>query len=170
MILPLTFLALTLLRTDAPGPQGAETLPSLCTVQFGTLDLEKIAGEAMGCGDDIGLVMQRNPEARLVLVGQIDPVEPGGIRLATQRAANLRAYLVQDRGIEASRILLRTQVPGERSVSATFVPDQSIKIDQAFNDSKQANLLGIRTNLKGNCVLLSGLISARTASTIRGCS
>ncbi|MCU1309695.1 MAG: hypothetical protein JWO20_820 [Candidatus Angelobacter sp.] len=58
--------------------------------------------------DEVALRLQRDADAKAVLVGQADPKETGAKKLAAQRAVNAKAYLVAEKGIDASRIEART--------------------------------------------------------------
>jgi outer membrane protein OmpA-like peptidoglycan-associated protein len=56
--------------------------------------------------DDIAIQMQSNPTAQLVIDGHSDTGERAGIAL--RRAENVRDYLVNERGIDSSRIVVRS--------------------------------------------------------------
>ena len=66
--------------------------------------------------------MQREPDARVVLVGESDPGETGAKGLAAQRAVNTKAYLTNEKGIDASRIEIRTGNAGTMQTEIWLVP------------------------------------------------
>ena len=62
--------------------------------------------------DDVALRLQRDADAKAVIVGNAEAGERNGERLAAQRARNTRAYLVDEKGIDPSRLELRTGTGG----------------------------------------------------------
>ncbi|MGE0406895.1 MAG: hypothetical protein AB7O65_11395 [Candidatus Korobacteraceae bacterium] len=82
----------------------------------------RVDNEAKAILDDVALRLQREPESRAVLVGNFQPNERNGQQVARQRAVNSKGYLVTDRGIDASRIEVRTGDAGTRSVVIWVVP------------------------------------------------
>jgi hypothetical protein len=56
------------------------------------------------------------------LVGQADKSEKGGKRLAAQRAQNTKTYLTQEKGIDPSRIEVRTGSDSSRQTDIWIVP------------------------------------------------
>jgi len=70
--------------------------------------------------DDVALQLQQNPDARAVVIGQSAPGEAGG--LAAQRAANAKTYLTRDKGIDGSRVEVRTGTEGGRKADIWVVP------------------------------------------------
>jgi outer membrane protein OmpA-like peptidoglycan-associated protein len=61
--------------------------------------------------DDVALRLQRDADAKAVIVGNVDKGE--NKRLAGQRAINAKAYLVKEKGIDPSRVEVRTgSTPG----------------------------------------------------------
>ena len=85
------------------------------------------------CLDDVALRLREDPRSRLFLVGHADHTERRPELLSRQRAEATKAYLVGERGVEASRIFVRgsagapsrgaTAAAGNRWVEATFVPE-----------------------------------------------
>ncbi|MDP9262707.1 MAG: hypothetical protein M3O85_00125 [Acidobacteriota bacterium] len=65
--------------------------------------------------DDVALQLQQSPDARAVVIGQSGPGESGGDRLAAQRAANSKAYLTKEKGIDGRRIEVRTSGGGSKA-------------------------------------------------------
>jgi len=63
----------------------------------------------------------------VVLVGYAHPKEAGAAKLASERAASAQKYLQDKKGVDASRVEVRTaagEAGGEnRRVDVVFVPD-----------------------------------------------
>jgi outer membrane protein OmpA-like peptidoglycan-associated protein len=74
--------------------------------------------------DDVALRLQREADAKAVIVGFFDPEteEREGERLAAQRAVNTKAYLVQEKGIDPARIEVRTGTAGGTRAEVWLVP------------------------------------------------
>lgn len=72
--------------------------------------------------DDVALRLQREADARAVIVGFADPKEMKPTRLAAERAANAKAYLSKEKGIDPSRIETRTGSGGGMKAEIWIVP------------------------------------------------
>jgi outer membrane protein OmpA-like peptidoglycan-associated protein len=72
--------------------------------------------------DDVALRLQREPDAKAVIIGMNDPKERGGTKLAAQRAVNTKAYLTREKGIDPSRIEARTGTGGGMRAEIWIVP------------------------------------------------
>ncbi len=74
--------------------------------------------------DDIALRLQRDADAKAVIVGFSDPQTEKriGDKLAAQRAVNAKAYLVRDKGIDPARIEARTGTAGGTRAEIWLVP------------------------------------------------
>ncbi|MGH9509347.1 MAG: OmpA family protein [Terriglobales bacterium] len=72
--------------------------------------------------DDVALRLQRDADARAVVVGQADAEERRSAQLSMQRADNSKAYLVTEKGIDASRIETRAGSDGGQRVDVWIVP------------------------------------------------
>jgi outer membrane protein OmpA-like peptidoglycan-associated protein len=81
-----------------------------------------VDNEAKACLDEIALNMQRNSDAKLAIVGNAQSGEKRGAKLAAERAANTKAYLVSDKGIDASRIAIYTGTANEATAASTLIP------------------------------------------------
>jgi hypothetical protein len=104
-----------------PTPTVAET-QDLCHITFERDHRRpvRVDNEAKGCLDDIALTMQQQAGAKLVMVGNSSANEHP--EAGAERALNARQYLVQEKGIDSSRIEVRVgSMPG-RFVSNTLVP------------------------------------------------
>jgi hypothetical protein len=94
----------------------------LCSLAF-TRDTRRpvrVDNEAKGCLDDIALTLTQQTDARLIMVGSSTPEEKP--EAAAERALNARQYLVQEKGIDPSRIDLRIGGPTGKSVTDMLVP------------------------------------------------
>ena len=71
----------------------------------------------------MALRLQRDPDSTAVLVGESDNLERNSRTLAAQRSLNTKAYLVTEKGIDASRIQTRSGNAGGRTTQIWLVPD-----------------------------------------------
>ena len=109
---------------------------SLCSVSF-ERDKKRptrVDNEAKACLDDVSLAMQRSSDAKLSLVGNEDAKEKKvDDRLAklkhnrkptdaAARAVNTKDYLVTEKGIDASRIMVYTGTDDAQTVTTSLVP------------------------------------------------
>jgi outer membrane protein OmpA-like peptidoglycan-associated protein len=117
--------ATTSVGITAPPPPPVPPAPStrsLCSVSFDR-DRKRpvrVDNEAKGCLDDIALTLNRESSARLVIVGHHGEDEQPDA--AAQRTLNVEQYLIDEKGIDPSRIELRTGGPAGRSVDDILVP------------------------------------------------
>ena len=72
--------------------------------------------------DDVALRLQREADARAVIVGFADPKELKPEKLAAERAANAKEYLTKEKGIDPSRIETRTGSGGGMKAEIWIVP------------------------------------------------
>ena len=81
--------------------------------------------------DDVAIRLQSDPNAKVVIVGYADgekaPMVGTGknrhpMKLAAQRAVNAKAYLVQDQGIDGSRVALREGTGQQKVADLIWVP------------------------------------------------
>jgi outer membrane protein OmpA-like peptidoglycan-associated protein/opacity protein-like surface antigen len=72
--------------------------------------------------DDVALRLQREADARAVIVGFADPQELKPTTLAAQRAANAKEYLTKEKGIDPGRIETRTGSGGGMKADIWIVP------------------------------------------------
>jgi outer membrane protein OmpA-like peptidoglycan-associated protein len=121
---------------NAPPPPAPKT-QTLCSINF---DRDKrrparVDNEAKACLDDVALNAQRSSDASVVVVGNATPDEQNPpapkkgkkhaatpANLAAQRAVNTKDYLVKEKGIDASRIQVRTGSAGAKEVENYLVP------------------------------------------------
>jgi len=113
----------------APVVTVPQTQP-LCSLSF-TRDRRRpvrVDNEAKGCLDDIALTLSQQTDAHLVLVGNSTPDEKP--EAAAERALNARQYLVDEKGIDPTRIELRVGPPTGMVVTDTLVPAGATFSDQ----------------------------------------
>jgi outer membrane protein OmpA-like peptidoglycan-associated protein len=99
----------------APPPPAAPTASQLNSINF-KKNSPRVDNAAKAVLDDVALRLQRDADSKLVIIGGTDPSERSKT-LAAQRASNTKAYLVKEKGIDASRISIRT---GGQGMTATM--------------------------------------------------
>jgi hypothetical protein len=122
-----------------PPPPPAPMASSLCSVSFerDAVRPTRVDNEAKACLDDVALNLQRSSDAKLALVGNEDAKEQKAETReakgrhpkpsdAAQRAVNTKQYLVNEKGIDPSRILLYTGTDDARTVTTTLIPTGAV--------------------------------------------
>ncbi len=119
-----TATATTSVNVQAPPPPPAPKTQTLCSITFGrdTKRPARVDNEAKACLDDVALNLQRQADATAVLVGESESGEKMGPKLAAQRAVNTKDYLVKEKGIDASRVQVRSGTQGNKEVENYLVP------------------------------------------------
>jgi hypothetical protein len=117
--------ATTTVTVVAPPPAPPAPAPAarkMCSISFerDRTHPVRVDNEAKGCLDDIALELYRDSAAVLVVVGKHDPAEKPDA--AAERTLNEKQYLVNEKGIEPSRIELRTGETAGRTVDNVLVP------------------------------------------------
>ncbi len=128
----------TTVTVQAPPPPPAPKVQTLCDITFDrdTKRPARVDNEAKACLDDVTLNLQRTADASLTVVGNAAAGEQTPTRrhgrhaaaamtpdqLAAQRAANTKDYLVTEKGVDASRINIRTGTKGTNEVDNYLVP------------------------------------------------
>ena len=124
-----------------PPPPPAPLASSLCPTSFerDAKRPERVDNEAKACLDDVALSLQRSSDAKLALVGNEDAKEKAADDKiakreakmkskkvkptdAAERAVNTKDYLVTDKGIDPSRILVYTGTDDGKTVTTTLIP------------------------------------------------
>lgn len=126
----------TTVTVNAPPPVVKAESKSLCSISFDRDHRRptRVDNEAKACLDDIALSAQQDPTAKLAIVGSSEPVEVHGRarhewaerearHRAEERAVNEKAYLVTEKGIDASRISVYTGTAGTNTAATTLIPD-----------------------------------------------
>jgi hypothetical protein len=82
----------------------------------------RVDNEAKATLDDCALRLQREADARGVIVGNADPKERHAQKMAEQRAVNTKDYLTREKGIDPARLEVRTGSAGAKSADIWVVP------------------------------------------------
>jgi hypothetical protein len=109
-----------------PPPPVAPPTRNLCSISF-ERDRKRpvrVDNEAKGCLDDIALTLNRESSAKLVIVGRHSADETPDA--AAQRDLNVAQYLTDEKGIDPSRIELRTGGEPGRSLDSILVPPGAV--------------------------------------------
>ena len=114
----------TSVNVEAPPPPPAPKTKTLCSITF---DRDKkrparVDNEAKACLDDVALNLQQSTDATAVVVGEAASTEKKADTLAAERGVNTKDYLVKEKGIDASRISVRTGTQGNKEVENYLVP------------------------------------------------
>ncbi len=130
----------TSITIQAPPPPPQPHTQALCSITFSKDKARptRVDNEAKACLDDVALDLQKQPDAKAVVVGNQDSKEQAKMdrqqklaqrnkhlkvqNFAAERAVNTKDYLVNDKGIDASRISVMTGSEPGQSVSNYLVP------------------------------------------------
>jgi outer membrane protein OmpA-like peptidoglycan-associated protein len=128
-----TATASTTVTIVAPPPPPVLHTQALCSVSF-EKDKKRptrVDNEAKACLDEMALNLQRQPDAKAVVVGEASIAEAApkkgihakaGKDIAAQRAVNVKEYLVMDKGIDASRVSVAKSGTEGQKVENYLVP------------------------------------------------
>ena len=112
----------------------------LCTINFSKDKARptRVDNEAKACLDEVALTLQKQPDAKAVVVGEATAKEKAKaakeeeaarkhkhfktVDLAAERAVNTKDYLVTEKGIDASRVSVATGTADEQNVEDYLVP------------------------------------------------
>jgi ribosomal protein S11 len=124
----------TSLTIEAPVVPPTPHTQTLCSITF-TKDMKRptrVDNEAKACLDQVALSMQSQSDAKAVVVGEKSSKEGMMPKkgkhakmeadMAAQRAVNTKAYLVEEKGIDASRISVATGTSDSQAVENYLVP------------------------------------------------
>ena len=122
-----TVSATTSVHIEAPLPPPAPKTQTLCSINFGREPKRptRVNNEAKACLDDVALIVLRQADATLVLVGNSASDEPHHATsrdLAAQRSINTKDYLVKEKGIDPARIQARKGNSKSKEVDNYLVP------------------------------------------------
>ncbi|MDR3742348.1 MAG: hypothetical protein P4L40_25295 [Terracidiphilus sp.] len=130
----------TSLNIVAPPPPPQPHAQALCSISFEKDKVRptRVDNEAKACLDEVALDLQKQADAKAVLVGQSDAKEKAKVAKeekfaakhkkakvedpAAQRAVNAKAYLVDEKGIDASRVSVATTTDDGKTVQDYLVP------------------------------------------------
>jgi outer membrane protein OmpA-like peptidoglycan-associated protein len=143
--------ATTRVMISAPAPSPVAKTEALCTIDFGRDKRRpsRVDNEGKACLDDVALNLQRSSDARFAVVGNSGPAETRGSSLAAERAVNTRAYLVDEKGIDPSRIEVRTGSAGTPSVQNYLVPSGA-NFANDVPDTSQFDMTTVRASRNAN--------------------
>jgi hypothetical protein len=129
--------AVTIMAPYVPPVPHTQTL---CTIGFGTDPRRptRVNNEAKACLDEVALDLQKQSDAKVVVVGTATAKEKAKMAkqqqaalknkhvkvedFAAQRAVNTKNYLVTEKGIDASRVIVATSSADDQSVEDYLVP------------------------------------------------
>jgi hypothetical protein len=128
------------LTITAPYVPPVPAVSTLCSISF-SKDKERptrVNNEAKACLDEIALDLQKQSDAKAVVVGESNAKEKAKLEKeqklakhnkhlvvvdpAAQRAVNTKDYLVKEKGIDASRVSVATGTADDQSVEDYLVP------------------------------------------------
>lgn len=114
----------TAVTVAAPVAAPKAMTSNLCSVQF---DRDRrrptrVNNEGKACLDEVALNLQHSSDATIAIVGNASSRAKGGHKLAAGRAVNTKAYLVKEKGIDASRVASFTGSEDDDKVSIILIP------------------------------------------------
>jgi hypothetical protein len=131
----------TSVTIEAPPPPPQPHTQALCSITFSTDKKRptRVDNEAKACLDEVALDLQRQTDAKAVIVGESNAKEkaaqekaeklnakrrhPKDVEdTAAQRAVNTKEYLVTDKGIDPSRITVASGSGDDQKVENYLVP------------------------------------------------
>ncbi len=132
--------ASTSLTIVQPAPPPAPKTQALCSISFATDKKRptRVDNEAKACLDEVALDLQRQADAKAVVVGESTDAERAITakqekvaakhkkavveQFAAQRGVNAKDYLVTEKGIDASRVSVATGSTDGQTVEDYLVP------------------------------------------------
>ena len=105
----------TMVNVEAPPPPPEASQIGEC--DFTTARVDNACKAVL---DNVALRLPRDADSKAVIVGYTGPRENKAT--AARRATNAKAYLVKEKGIDASRIELRTGMDGGKKAAFWIVP------------------------------------------------
>ncbi len=105
----------TMVAVEAPPPVPQPSKLGECDFKTARVD-----NKCKAILDDVALRLQRDADAKAVIVGYSGATEGKGV--AAQRASNAKTYLVKEKGIDASRIEVRTGMGGDKKAEFYLIP------------------------------------------------
>jgi len=107
---------------------------ALCSISFANDKARptRVDNEAKACLDEVVLDLEKQPDAKVVIVGDENAIEKAKtvkgkkhmkvVDPATERAVNTKAYLVNEKGIDPSRISVATGMADGQKAEQYLVP------------------------------------------------
>jgi outer membrane protein OmpA-like peptidoglycan-associated protein len=130
----------TSVTIEAPPPPPQPHTQTLCSINFTTDKARptRVDNEAKACLDEVALDLQRQSDAKAVVVGDSNAKEKAKTEkeqkfaarhkhakvmdYAAERAVNTKDYLVKEKGIDPSRISVATGTSDDQKVEDYLVP------------------------------------------------
>jgi outer membrane protein OmpA-like peptidoglycan-associated protein len=108
----------------APAAVAKPMTSSLCSITFerDTARPARVNNEAKACLDEIALSLQQHSDATLAIVGSAVGSGSNANALAAERAANTKAYLVTEKGVDPTRIDTFAGTEHANTASSTMIP------------------------------------------------
>ena len=115
-------LAAVIQEQSEPAPQAPPqaSATKVAEVHFGA-GSNVLSNDAKTQLNEIAVRLGREPQTRVVIVGQGNAQTPAGQHLAERRAENIKNYLVNDKQIDAARVETRT-TGGDDRAEIWFLP------------------------------------------------
>ena len=126
----------TSVTIEAPPPPPIVHVETLCVITFDKDPRrpDRVDNESKACLDEVAIELQKQPDAKAVIVGNSTqkerdalskhhhrkgqtPADPGA-----QRAVNSKDYLVKEKGIDPSRVTTATGTTDEQAAHNYLVP------------------------------------------------
>lgn len=107
--------ATTTVNVEVPPPPPMPSKLGECDFKTARVD-----NKCKAVLDDVALRLQRDADAKAVIVGYSGPKE--GKTMAAQRATNAKTYLTKEKGIDPGRIEVRTGMEGGKRAEFHLVP------------------------------------------------
>ena len=128
-----TATANTSVTITAPYVAPVPHTQALCSINFLTDKKRptRVDNEAKACLDQVALNLQQQPDAKVVVVGEVATAEKTPKKgqkhakvedIAAERAVNTKDYLVTEKGIDASRVSVATGASDAQTVENYLVP------------------------------------------------
>jgi hypothetical protein len=126
-----TATANTNITISAPYVAPVPKSQALCSISFAADPKRptRVNNEAKACLDEVALTLQRDPNSKIIVVGEATadeaaakPVHGKTVNYAAQRAVNAKNYLVSEKGADASRISVATGSTSGQTVEDYMVP------------------------------------------------
>ena len=124
-----TATASTVVNIQAPYVAPVPHTQALCSITFekDPKRPDRVDNDAKACLDEVALALQQQTDASVVVVGDATAAEkaPRGRHAedhAAQRAVNTKDYLVTEKGIDASRITVKTGSADAQEAQNYLVP------------------------------------------------
>jgi outer membrane protein OmpA-like peptidoglycan-associated protein len=116
--------SVSVMMPPPPPPPPMPQTSALCSISFDrdARRPTRVDNEAKACLDEIALNLQRSTDAKVAVVGDAASGERESHRMAEERATNTKAYLVTEKGIDPSRIMVYTGTEDGKKVTSTLIP------------------------------------------------